>query len=125
MALEDGQLHPLLTGGVVSSVVLELRAAGPESFTEQRRARSQHRWPISLLPADPARRGIVFGSLTRDAGRHPTDPNIPSPLVSVVAVNEDYIKDTPLRDAIRNQHEQRQGGWFGDRAEVGSLLRNG
>jgi predicted DNA-binding transcriptional regulator YafY len=42
--LEDGryQLHPLLTGGAVSSpvmVVPEIKAADPESFTEQRRAR--------------------------------------------------------------------------------------
>ncbi|MFI2241240.1 helix-turn-helix domain-containing protein [Streptomyces chrestomyceticus] len=42
-ALEDGlyQLHPLLTGGAVSSpmAVPEIKAADPESFTEQRRAR--------------------------------------------------------------------------------------
>lgn len=41
--LEDGryQLHPLLTGGAVSSpmAVPEIKAADPESFTEQRRAR--------------------------------------------------------------------------------------
>ncbi|MFJ6668962.1 helix-turn-helix domain-containing protein [Streptomyces sp. NPDC091383] len=42
--LEDGryQLHPLLTGGAVSSPVMavpEIKAANPESFTEQRRAR--------------------------------------------------------------------------------------
>ncbi|MET9175888.1 helix-turn-helix domain-containing protein [Streptomyces misionensis] len=42
--LEDGryQLHPLLTGGAVSSPVMavpEIKAADPESFTEQRRAR--------------------------------------------------------------------------------------
>ncbi|MFE8965150.1 helix-turn-helix domain-containing protein [Streptomyces iakyrus] len=43
-SLEDGlyQLHPLLTGGAVSSPVMavpEIKAADPESFTEQRRAR--------------------------------------------------------------------------------------
>ncbi|MFL4910881.1 helix-turn-helix domain-containing protein [Streptomyces sp. MMS24-I2-30] len=43
-SLEDGlyQLHPLLTGGAVSSPVMpvpEIRAAEPERFTEQRRAR--------------------------------------------------------------------------------------
>ncbi|MCX4579010.1 helix-turn-helix domain-containing protein [Streptomyces sp. NBC_01571] len=43
-SLEDGlyQLHPLLTGGAVSSPVTpvpEIRAAEPERFTEQRRAR--------------------------------------------------------------------------------------
>ncbi|WP_245229646.1 helix-turn-helix domain-containing protein [[Kitasatospora] papulosa] len=43
-SLEDGlyQLHPLLTGGKVSSPVMEvpeIRAAEPERFTEQRRAR--------------------------------------------------------------------------------------
>ncbi|MFF9391991.1 hypothetical protein [Streptomyces griseoluteus] len=42
--LEDGryQLHPLLTGGAVSSPVMkvpEIRAAEPGRFTEQRRAR--------------------------------------------------------------------------------------
>uniref|UniRef100_UPI003F490B8D helix-turn-helix domain-containing protein n=1 Tax=Streptomyces achromogenes TaxID=67255 RepID=UPI003F490B8D len=42
--LEDGryQLHPLLTGGAISSPVMavpEIKAADPESFTEQRRAR--------------------------------------------------------------------------------------
>ncbi|MET9819781.1 helix-turn-helix domain-containing protein [Streptomyces sp. NPDC006355] len=42
--LEDGryQLHPLLTGGAVSSPVMpipEIKAAEPERFTEQRRAR--------------------------------------------------------------------------------------
>jgi predicted DNA-binding transcriptional regulator YafY len=42
--LEDGryQLHPLLTGGGVSSPVMavpETKAADPESFTEQQRAR--------------------------------------------------------------------------------------
>ncbi|MFF7191388.1 helix-turn-helix domain-containing protein [Streptomyces sp. NPDC008222] len=42
--LEDGryQLHPLLTGGKVSSPVMpvpEIKAAEPERFTEQRRAR--------------------------------------------------------------------------------------
>ncbi|MGW2956718.1 helix-turn-helix domain-containing protein [Streptomyces eurythermus] len=41
--LEDGryQLHPLLTGGAVSSpmAVPEIKAADPESFTKQRRAR--------------------------------------------------------------------------------------
>lgn len=42
--LEDGryQLHPLLTGGAVSFPVMavpEIKAADPESFTEQRRAR--------------------------------------------------------------------------------------
>ncbi|MFH0246548.1 helix-turn-helix domain-containing protein [Streptomyces sp. HK10] len=42
--LEDGryQLHPLLTGGAVSSPVMavpEIKAADPKSFTEQRRAR--------------------------------------------------------------------------------------
>lgn len=43
-SLEDGlyQLHPLLTGGKVSSPVMpipEIKAAEPERFTEQRRAR--------------------------------------------------------------------------------------
>ncbi|WP_434435410.1 helix-turn-helix domain-containing protein [Streptomyces noursei] len=43
-SLEDGlyQLHPLLTGGAVSSPVMsvpEIKAAEPERFTEQRRAR--------------------------------------------------------------------------------------
>ncbi|QIY77655.2 hypothetical protein HEP84_53595 [Streptomyces sp. RLB1-33] len=43
-SLEDGlyQLHPLLTGGAVSSPVMpvpEIRAAEPGRFTEQRRAR--------------------------------------------------------------------------------------
>ncbi|MFZ4240839.1 helix-turn-helix domain-containing protein [Streptomyces murinus] len=43
-SLEDGlyQLHPLLTGGAVFSPVMpvpEIRAAEPERFTEQRRAR--------------------------------------------------------------------------------------
>ncbi|MEU5632287.1 hypothetical protein ACH47C_24270 [Streptomyces rishiriensis] len=43
-SLEDGlyQLHPLLTGGKVSSSVMlvpEIKAAEPERFTEQRRAR--------------------------------------------------------------------------------------
>ncbi|MEV8455553.1 helix-turn-helix domain-containing protein [Streptomyces sp. NPDC052095] len=43
-SLEDGlyQLHPLLTGGAVSSPVMpvpEIKAADPERFTEQRRAR--------------------------------------------------------------------------------------
>ncbi|MEV8060955.1 helix-turn-helix domain-containing protein [Streptomyces antimycoticus] len=43
-SLEDGlyQLHPLLTGGAVSSPVMqvpEIRAAEPARFTEQRRAR--------------------------------------------------------------------------------------
>ncbi|MFG2864941.1 hypothetical protein [Streptomyces sioyaensis] len=42
--LEDGryQLHPLLTGGAVSSPVMpvpEIKAAEPERFTLQRRAR--------------------------------------------------------------------------------------
>ncbi|MGW5250758.1 helix-turn-helix domain-containing protein [Streptomyces sp. NPDC004129] len=42
--LEDGryQLHPLLTGGAVSSPVMpipEIKAAEPERFTERRRAR--------------------------------------------------------------------------------------
>jgi len=42
--LEDGryQLHPLLTGGAVSSPVMpipEIKAAEPARFTEQRRAR--------------------------------------------------------------------------------------
>ncbi|MFF3265349.1 hypothetical protein ACFYWO_40085 [Streptomyces sp. NPDC002932] len=43
-SLEDGlyQLHPLLTGGAVSSPVMkvpEIKAAEPGRFTEQRRAR--------------------------------------------------------------------------------------
>ncbi|MFD3381303.1 MULTISPECIES: hypothetical protein [unclassified Streptomyces] len=43
-SLQDGlyQLHPLLTGGKVSSPVMpvpEIKAAEPERFTEQRRAR--------------------------------------------------------------------------------------
>ncbi|MGW2602573.1 helix-turn-helix domain-containing protein [Streptomyces klenkii] len=43
-SIEDGlyQLHPLLTGGAVSSPVMavpEIKAADPKSFTEQRRAR--------------------------------------------------------------------------------------
>ncbi len=43
-SLEDGlyQLHPLLTGGKVSSAVMsvpEIKAAEPGRFTEQRRAR--------------------------------------------------------------------------------------
>ncbi|MFD3922881.1 hypothetical protein [Streptomyces sp. NPDC058595] len=43
-SLEDGlyQLHPLLTGGKVSSPVMpipEIKAAEPERFTAQRRAR--------------------------------------------------------------------------------------
>jgi biotin operon repressor len=43
-SLEDGlyQLHPLLTGGAVSSPVMqvpEIKAAQPSRFTEQRRAR--------------------------------------------------------------------------------------
>ncbi|MFK0114146.1 helix-turn-helix domain-containing protein [Streptomyces sp. NPDC091217] len=43
-SLEDGlyQLHPLLTGGAVSSPVMpvpEIKAAEPQRFTEQRRAR--------------------------------------------------------------------------------------
>jgi biotin operon repressor len=43
-SLEDGlyQLHPLLTGGAVSSPIMqvpEIKAAEPGRFTEQRRAR--------------------------------------------------------------------------------------
>ncbi|WP_174523355.1 winged helix-turn-helix domain-containing protein [Streptomyces azureus] len=43
-SLEDGlyQIHPLVTGGKVSSAVMavpEIKAAEPERFTEQRRAR--------------------------------------------------------------------------------------
>jgi biotin operon repressor len=43
-SLEDGlyQLHPLLTGGKVSSAVMavpEIKAADPARFTQQRRAR--------------------------------------------------------------------------------------
>lgn len=74
-SLEDGlyQLHPLLTGGKASSPVMpipEIKAAEPERFTEQRRARyaaqvanlaamrlTPHRGPRQALqrPPDPAK----------------------------------------------------------------------
>lgn len=64
-------------------------------------------------------RSIEFDSLAQDSVDSPTEQDIPSMLVPVVALTKDNIEETVIRDGVYTVKEICAGEYAADCAEIG------
>ena len=64
-------------------------------------------------------RSIEFDALTRDKVDSPTQKNIPSLLVPVVALTKDNIKDTVIKDGVYTVKDICTAEYAADCAAIG------